>query len=320
MANSIQTLIVDTTTLYHYDLMGLLITEADAQGELIKDYLWQGMMPIAQINNSQDTEQILYLYSDHLMTNRLATNATQHIVWRWEGEAFGNTPAQELIGISVNLRFPGQYFDEETNLHYNHFRYYDPTLGRYITSDPIGFVSGFNSYVYADANPIIYYDENGLWSFNASAYAGYGGGVNVSYSNGTLEVTGEIGVGVATGMSFDPNGTPSPHAESEGSGYIARTTIDAGIGLGVEPFGMGISFTGASGNAITTPVGGNYTKMSTTTIDKGFNNKPQFGFNYGVSLNAEFGSYTNWGSPSASDDVVDIFCQQNPFAPNCQCR
>ncbi|SMN12501.1 Rhs-family protein [uncultured Candidatus Thioglobus sp.] len=95
------------------------------------------------------------------MTNRLATNATQHIVWRWKGEAFGNTPAQELIGISVNLRFPGQYFDEETNLHYNHFRYYDPELGRYITSDPIGLKGGLNTYSYVDANPLMYYDLEG---------------------------------------------------------------------------------------------------------------------------------------------------------------
>ena len=50
------------------------------------------------------------------MTNRLATDAAQAIVWRWEGEAFGNTPAQELAGVSVNLRFPGQYFDQETAL------------------------------------------------------------------------------------------------------------------------------------------------------------------------------------------------------------
>ncbi len=62
--------------------------------------------------------------------------------WRWEGEAFGNTPASG--SVSVNLRFPGQYYDAETNLHYNHFRYYDPELGRYITSDPLGILPGLN--------------------------------------------------------------------------------------------------------------------------------------------------------------------------------
>jgi RHS repeat-associated protein len=108
------------------------------------------------------TETIIYLYADHLMTNRLATNNTQTIVWRWEGEAFGNTPAEELAGISVNLRFPGQYYDSGTKLHYNHFRYYDPILGRYITSDPIGLGSGFNTYLYAFSNPTLFIDLFGL--------------------------------------------------------------------------------------------------------------------------------------------------------------
>ena len=84
------------------------------------------------------------------------------IVWRWEGEAFGNTPAQELAGVSVNLRFPGQYFDEETNLHYNWFRYYQPQLGRYITSDPVGLDGGANTFDYGRQNPISFTDPQGL--------------------------------------------------------------------------------------------------------------------------------------------------------------
>jgi RHS repeat-associated protein len=96
------------------------------------------------------------------MTNRLATNSTQAIVWRWEGEAFGNTPAEELVGTSVNLRFPGQYYDSEANLHYNWNRYYDPSLGRYVTSDPIGLDGGLNTYNYVNQNPLVFYDLDGL--------------------------------------------------------------------------------------------------------------------------------------------------------------
>jgi RHS repeat-associated protein len=127
---------------------------------LIKDYLWmEGMTPVAQISAVIPAqEEITYLHTDHLMTNRLATDQIQSIVWRWEGEAFGNTPAEELAGISVNLRFPGQYYDQETNLHYNWNRYYDPELGRYITSDPIGLMGGFNTYNYVTSNPIAWYD------------------------------------------------------------------------------------------------------------------------------------------------------------------
>jgi RHS repeat-associated protein len=95
------------------------------------------------------------------MTNRLATDELQSVVWRWEGEAFGNTAAEELAGFSVNLRFPGQYFDQETNLHYNWNRYYDPELGRYITSDPIGIQGGSNTYAYVRGNPLTRIDLAG---------------------------------------------------------------------------------------------------------------------------------------------------------------
>jgi len=56
---------------------------------------------------------------------------------------------------------PGQYFDQETNLHYNHFRYYDPELGRYITSDPIGLLAGLNTYSYVNQNSVRFYDPTG---------------------------------------------------------------------------------------------------------------------------------------------------------------
>jgi RHS repeat-associated protein len=58
----------------------------------------------------------------------------------------------------VNLRYPGQYYDAETGLHYNWHRYYDPRIGRYITSDPIGLRGGLNTYAYTNNNPLRYID------------------------------------------------------------------------------------------------------------------------------------------------------------------
>ncbi|OCG02810.1 hypothetical protein A9G12_07660 [Gilliamella sp. wkB112] len=57
--------------------------------------------------------------------------------------------------MKQNLRYQGQYFDEETELHYDTFRYCDPQIGRFTTQDPIGLLGGFNFYTYA-LNPIAY--------------------------------------------------------------------------------------------------------------------------------------------------------------------
>ncbi|MFJ7313561.1 RHS repeat-associated core domain-containing protein, partial [Pseudomonas sp. NPDC098747] len=59
------------------------------------------------------------------------------------------------------LRFQGQYFDEESGLHYNRHRYYDPRLGRYLTPDPIKLAGGINQYQYVP-NPTGWVDPLGL--------------------------------------------------------------------------------------------------------------------------------------------------------------
>ncbi|MEZ5616462.1 MAG: RHS repeat-associated core domain-containing protein [Rhodocyclaceae bacterium] len=108
-----------------------------------------------------------YVHTDHLGTPRAVVDQNNQTLWRWEGEAFGNAPANEdadgnAIPLAYNLRFPGQYLDKETNLHYNGARDYDPATGRYPTADPIGLAGGINPYLYANANPLMYADPDGL--------------------------------------------------------------------------------------------------------------------------------------------------------------
>ncbi len=84
----------------------------------------------------------------------------QSTAWQWESDAFGNSEAQ-IETVVVNLRFPGQYRDVESGLFYNWNRYYDPEIGRYVTSDPIGLSGGVNTYGYVYQNPNKYYDSKG---------------------------------------------------------------------------------------------------------------------------------------------------------------
>jgi len=143
--------------------------ETTATGIPFRAYVWADGVPVAQINLTAQGDKLTYLHTDHLNTPRVGTDANGAVVWRWEDEAFGATlpnedPDGDSMTTTVNLRFPGQYYDAETGLHYNWNRYYDPALGRYVTSDPIGIQGGLNTYLYANANPARFVDPLGLIS------------------------------------------------------------------------------------------------------------------------------------------------------------
>ena len=122
--------------------------------------------------------RVRYYHNDHLGTPRELSDEDGGIVWQATYKAWGNTlkveaarPAtpqnQELLAqtgrrpeaqndanaalqeFEQNLRFQGQYYDQETGLHYNRFRYYDPDIGRFISQDPIGLSGGTNLFAYA---------------------------------------------------------------------------------------------------------------------------------------------------------------------------
>ncbi|QLQ34305.1 MAG: RHS repeat-associated core domain-containing protein [Candidatus Thiothrix singaporensis] len=106
----------------------------------------------------------------------MATDSNRRIVWKWESDAFGSTvPQQDPDGDGkqtiVNLRFPGQYYDAESGLHQNWHRTYDPSLGRYISSDPIGLDGGLNTYGYVGQSPLMNTDPSGLCPICAAGLA-----------------------------------------------------------------------------------------------------------------------------------------------------
>jgi RHS repeat-associated protein len=119
------------------------------------------------------TTSVNYIFTDHLNTPRVITRASDNqIVWRWDqADPFGVKPPNENpsgLGVfTYNPRFPGQLYDAETGLYYNYHRNYDPKIGGYTQSDPIGLAGGINTYGYVEGNPVNWVDPLGLVSEEA---------------------------------------------------------------------------------------------------------------------------------------------------------
>jgi RHS repeat-associated protein len=158
-----------------------------ASGCVQQEYLWLPLdngqaIPIGMLRSSR----LYAIHTDHLGTPRLIHDDSNTPVWQWAYSAFGeNAPSGALkattnvnavfaLGannaklalsapaVTVNLRYPGQYFDAESNLNQNYFRSYDPKQGRYTQSDPIGLDGGWSRFVYVDQNSFSSFDPEGL--------------------------------------------------------------------------------------------------------------------------------------------------------------
>jgi RHS repeat-associated protein len=109
------------------------------------------------------------------------------IVWSANYKAFGKAGIETASSLVNNLRFPGQYFDEEAGFYYNLYRSYDPGIGRYFTSDPIGFEGGINLFSYVYNNPTNRIDPIGLLTFKH--HGNWGG---PGWSAGKYKPEGEL--------------------------------------------------------------------------------------------------------------------------------
>ena len=169
-------------TYYFYNAEGL-IAEADASGQVTKSY---GYAPgsTASTGSAQafstnplwlkaaamgsQTQGYYYYQNDHLGTPQKLLNQSGVVVWSATYDSFGKATVDAASTVSNNLRFPGQYEDGETGLHYNWMRYYDPLRGRYVTSDPIRLLGGVNFYIYVGGNPLAGIDPKGLFKVHGN--------------------------------------------------------------------------------------------------------------------------------------------------------
>ena len=164
------------------------------------EYIWLPLedgksQPIGMLRNGK----LFAIHPDHLGTPRLVTDEDNTPVWQWPYSAFGDNKPTGILKatpnpraattidpillkttnpIELNLRMPGQYFDEESGLFYNYYRNYQPNQGRYTQADPIGLEGGLNRYAYVNGNPLSKTDPLGLFEMpSAKDVASYWGEV-----------------------------------------------------------------------------------------------------------------------------------------------
>jgi RHS repeat-associated protein len=265
------------TTYFVYSDSGLM-AEANEQGQISKAYGFnpkaaqQGLWstdPIWQANANNGSltatdASYHYLHTDHLGTPMLATSKTGASTWKAVQEAFGAAGTLPESSITMNLRFPGQYFDSESQTHYNFNRDYKPNTGRYVQGDPIGLEGGLNIYLYANQSPVFNIDVDGrkiIWTgsmWGGSAIGGAGAafyryaltseckcGKQISIKGSVSSVAGGVGftytLSGGAASFYDYKDCPDPGAANGGFGMIAVSSV-GGIGKSCAKITLGHLF------------------------------------------------------------------------------
>ncbi|WP_414928939.1 RHS repeat domain-containing protein, partial [Pseudomonas sp. IT-P74] len=194
---------LESTGAYRYDSLGRRVAKvSEVKGKTEqKHFLWQGLRmlweerpgqsslylyepgsyaPLARVDQAEgEAQKLYYFHTDQIGTPLEMTDADGSIVWQATYKAWGAVEKLAVNDVKQNLRFQGQYFDDETGLHYNTFRYYDPEVGRFVTQDPIGLLGGVNLYQYAPS-AIGWIDPLGLATlFELGTYGELNGGTHI---------------------------------------------------------------------------------------------------------------------------------------------
>lgn len=172
---------------------GQLLAEADGAGRVVAEYIYLGHRPVARLRHKEEAERgwlsgsrvapvIEYLHTDQRDAVDAVSGEDGKVLWRGELDAFGALRSETGERASMPLRLAGQYADQETGLHYNVHRYYDPHAGLYLQADPLGLAAGMNMYAYAANDPLNKTDPLGL---SIEPDTGWGG-ITAPWLFGTL--------------------------------------------------------------------------------------------------------------------------------------
>jgi len=250
-----KTLSGGNTIRYIYGITGDLLAETDVTGNSLKEYVYQENNLLAVIDFDVDgnsipdgtAPELYYAHNDHLGTPVKLTGPTGNVIWSASYQSFGEAtvesdPDEDGTFVTLNIRFPGQYYDHESGLHYNYFRYYDPSTGRYITSDPIGLNGGLNTYAYVLNNPLKFIDPTGL----STAVVDRGNGIITVTMNNGQTVTYPAGNNT-TNPSGDPN-TVGSNGPAPAGTWPVQSPVNTSGDVRYGPYFWPIGAVDAQGN------------------------------------------------------------------------
>ncbi len=191
------------TSYFAPDGSGGMLAESSGTGWV--DYVWLNGRLIGRVAGGHR----FAIHTDQVGRPEAVTDSSKAVVWRAQNFAF--TQNVTTAAITLNLGFPGQYYDAETSAWNNGYRDYKEALGRYVESDPIGLNGGINTYAYVGNNPLSYTDPFGL-------------------KVGTIGISGTIGAmwGITggAGLVFDGSGNVGMYNYS-GEGFAYGASLAA---------------------------------------------------------------------------------------------
>ncbi len=260
-----------------YDEGGQWLGNYGETGQSLQQAIWLDNHPVGLMGSAATASpELVYLQPDHLGTPRVAVDPSRDVVmWEWssKGEVFGNQipnvdPDGDGAAFEFALRFPGQQATAASGLSYNYFREYEPVVGRYSQSDPIGLRGGPTSYGYAGLSPVSKVDPLGLVAWHGYAHGiGFGGG-NFAFAKYNFHLISECVDGkmavVDVNAHFAGGGFGSPVTYTvsnvvleDGSARLdpenlrgAATMYGAGLsvggGAGYSSFTLGMGYSAAS--------------------------------------------------------------------------
>ena len=222
-----------------YSSAGTLLYRDNATTGAATDYIRMGGRAIARVRGST----VEWTYADHLGSPAAAASQTGAILWREDHTPFGEA-RQAPAGNADNEGFTGHIADAASGLVYMQARYYDPVVGRFLSSDPVGFATGgpayFNRYAYTANDPVNKWDPDGMAAADCC---------QPKFPRGREPMT-MAGAERGLGSNGQPYGGVRADSQRYGDQFTGATerfaafTVTAGIGGGtigtVARFGPGL--------------------------------------------------------------------------------